>query len=65
MLFDIAYREDPLRREITFHRHGAQGHREVRGYAEALFFDAEVKQGILTIPAEHYRLSEGTEERDA
>lgn len=65
MLFDIAYREDSLRREITFHRHGAQGHREVRGYAEALFFDAEVKQGILTIPADRYRLLESTEERDA
>ena len=57
MLFDLAFREDAHRQELTFHRHGPQGERRVRvasGYAEALFFSARLEQGILQVPPEKY-----------
>ena len=64
-LFDIAYREDPNRKELTFHRHGPQGTRDVAGYAEAIFFPARLEGGVLQVPpglyGELYRL----EGRDA
>lgn len=54
MLFDIAYREDPSRQELTFHRHGHQGVWKVAGYTEALFFPAALKGGVLQVPPELY-----------
>lgn len=61
MLFDIAFVEDPNRPELEFKRPGRQG--TVKGYARALFFFAEVKEGWLHIPPEKYlelyRLEEG------
>jgi CRISPR-associated protein Cas5d len=65
MLFDIAYREAPARPEIAFNRHSGQGRREVQGYAEALFFDAHVQRGILTVPTELYQQLYALEEGDA
>jgi CRISPR-associated protein Cas5d len=54
MLFDLAFREDAQRQELTFHRHGPEGAREASGYAEALFFQARFEQGILKVPPEKY-----------
>lgn len=52
MLFDIAYVEDPKRAEIEFKRPGRA--ELVKGYAQALFFDAHVRAGWLEVPAEKY-----------
>ena len=61
MLFDIAFIEDPNRAELEFKRPGRA--EPVKGYAMALFFEAEVKSGWLAIPPEKYlelyRLEEG------
>ena len=61
MLFDIAFVEDPNRAELEFKRPGRP--EPVKGYAKALFFEAEVKDGWLAIPREKYlelyRLEEG------
>ncbi|MGI6557522.1 MAG: type I-C CRISPR-associated protein Cas5c [Limnochordia bacterium] len=55
MLLDIAFVPSKKRREMSFGRHGPEGRQIVHGYAEALFFDAELKQGWLHVPAERYR----------
>jgi len=55
LLFDIAYRENDERKEIDFHRHNGEERRVARGYAHALFFDAAIKDNVLTIPREKYR----------
>ncbi len=64
-LFDIAYREDPKRTELTFRRHGRPGTREAAGYAEALFFIAMLRGGVLKVPQELYRELYHMEGRDA
>lgn len=64
-LFDIAYREDANRREVTFHEHGPEGAREVAGYAEALFFQAKLEGGVLRVPPELYQDLYRLEGRDA
>lgn len=55
MLFDIAYRASTGRGELSFYRHGAEGKRLVNGQTRALFFNADVRQGILIVPPEKYR----------
>jgi CRISPR-associated protein Cas5d len=55
MLFDIAYRQDDKRQEIAFHHHKGQGKEVVKGYAHALYFNAVVKDNVLTVPPEKYR----------
>jgi len=55
MLFDTAYRESDERKEIDFHRHKGEEKRVVRGYAHALFFDATIKDNVLTVPRDKYR----------
>ncbi|MCL6622559.1 MAG: type I-C CRISPR-associated protein Cas5c [Syntrophobacterales bacterium] len=55
MLFDLAFREDPQRGEMTFLRHGPHGAREVRGFAEALFFPARLIGGVLEVPPGMYQ----------
>lgn len=55
MLFDTAYRENDERKEIDFHRHKGEEKRVSRGYAHALFFDATVKDNVLTVPRVKYR----------
>jgi len=61
MLFDVAFIEDPQRAELAFRRPGRP--EPVKGYAQALFFDAQVRMGWLDVPAEKYhelyRLEEG------
>ncbi len=54
MLFDLAFREDAQRNELSFRRHGPEGGRKVSGYAEALFFFARLEQGILRVPQGKY-----------
>lgn len=55
MLFDIAYCPDPSRRELQFRRRQGNAWRVLWGYAEALFFRAEVRGGILAVPRELYQ----------
>jgi len=55
MLFDTAYRENDERKEIDFHRHKGEEKRVARGYAHALYFDATIKDNVLTVPREKYR----------
>lgn len=55
VLFDLAFREDARRKEMTFHRHGPDGARKATGYAEALFFPARLTNGVLKVPPEKYR----------
>jgi CRISPR-associated protein Cas5d len=55
MLFDMAYRESDERKEIDFHRHKSEEKRIARGYAHALFFDAIIKDNVLTVPRNKYR----------
>lgn len=55
MLFDLAFIEDNARSEMTFLRHGPQGSRVARGYAQSLFFNASLEQGWLHIPPEKYQ----------
>ena len=55
MLFDTAYRENDQRREIDFHRHKGEEKRVARGYAHALFFDATIKDNVLSVPRDKYR----------
>ncbi len=54
MLFDLAFREDDQRQEMTFLRHGREGTREAKGFAEALFFHARLTGGVLKVPQEKY-----------
>jgi len=55
MLFDIAYCESDARQDISFYRHEADGRRIARGYAEALFFPAEITSGKLIVQPELYQ----------
>lgn len=55
MLFDTAYRESDERKEMDFHRHKGEEKRVARGYAHALFFDAIIKDNVLTVPHDKYR----------
>ena len=55
MLFDIAFVEDETRPEMEFMKHSRSREKPVKGYAQALFFNAEVKDGVLKVPQEKYR----------
>jgi CRISPR-associated protein Cas5d len=65
MLFDIAYRPDPRRREIRFWKHDAEGRQEASGFTEALFFDAAIRGGVLNVPEAVYREKYEREQRRA
>lgn len=52
MLFDLAFIESSARREMTFKRPGRAA--PVSGYAQALYFDATVENGWLTVSRERY-----------
>ncbi|MDP2786592.1 MAG: type I-C CRISPR-associated protein Cas5c [Pseudomonadota bacterium] len=52
MLFDIAFVEDASRIEMEFKR--PKRNEPAKGYAQALFFDATVKEGWLEVPPEKY-----------
>ena len=54
MLFDLAFVEDAKRPEMAFAIHEAGRGIEVKGYAQALYFDAEVKEGVMKVPQEKY-----------
>ncbi|MDR2017379.1 MAG: type I-C CRISPR-associated protein Cas5c [Syntrophobacterales bacterium] len=53
MLFDIAFVKSVERVEMEFKRPGKES--PVGGYAQALFFSAEVKGGWLNVPKDRYR----------
>lgn len=52
MLLDIAYVEDAHRSDFTFKRPGKQD--PVKGYAQAVFFEARIVNGWLEVPKEKY-----------
>jgi len=54
MLFDMAFIEDKQRVELEFKR-ADQDKTTTGGYAQALFFDAQVKGGWLDIPPQKYQ----------
>ncbi|CAN5788509.1 type I-C CRISPR-associated protein Cas5c [soil metagenome] len=54
MLLDLAFVADTKRPEMAFAVHGSSGADENKGYAEALYFDAEVKEGVMKVPQEKY-----------
>jgi CRISPR-associated protein Cas5d len=53
MLFDIAFVENASRVEMEFKR--PKRDEPTKGYAQALFFDAAVREGWLEMPPEKYR----------
>jgi len=55
MLFDIAFVPSEERAELEFIRHGPEGPKLVKGYAQPLFFHAKVEKGWLRVPPEKYR----------
>jgi CRISPR-associated protein Cas5d len=61
MLFDLAFIESRARADLTFRRPARE--EVAAGFAQALFFDAEVKGGWMEVPAakyeELYRLESG------
>jgi CRISPR-associated protein Cas5d len=55
MLFDLVFKEDPKRKDLEFLKRDGNGKLcRVWGYAEALFFDARLEDGILKVPREKY-----------
>lgn len=65
MLLDLAFIEDKRRNEMAFMRHGEEGARRVEGYAQALFFNAEVENGRVNVPPEKYQELYALEARGA
>lgn len=65
MLFDIAFVEDAQRPEMAFVKHSSDGPQEVQGYAQALYFEAEVREGWMTVPQERYQDLYRLENHDA
>jgi CRISPR-associated protein Cas5d len=67
MLFDVAFVPDPSRKEdrLTFVRHSRAGRAVTDGYTQALFFQAELKRGVLTVPREKYAELYSLEHNDA
>lgn len=55
MLFDIAFCQSSIRKEMTFVDHSEGKANEVRGFHQPLYFDAELKNGILKVPMEMYK----------
>lgn len=54
MLFDIARVRDGERDDMSFYRHSADGAEEVDGFAQPIFFQAELEGGVLEVPEERY-----------
>lgn len=54
MLLDVAFVENKTRAEMEFHKHGDKGALRVKGYAQAVFFNAKVERGKLTALQEKY-----------
>lgn len=53
MLFDIAFIESSSRVELSFRR--PERNQPAKGYAQSLFFEANIKDGWLNIPNERYQ----------
>ena len=55
MLFDIVFKEDSVRRELEFVKRDSNGQiRFVSGYAEPVFFNCRLEEGILKVPRDKY-----------
>jgi CRISPR-associated protein Cas5d len=55
MLFDLAFVPGKKKGGLSFHQQDGEGKRIVDGTARAVFFDARVERGVLTVPQEPYR----------
>lgn len=64
MVFDIAYRTDG-NEELEFWRHRDGDRKRVQGRAEALYFDARLRDGVMSVPQEKYEELERLEGTDA
>lgn len=54
MLFDIAFITHRQRREMSFAAHASGDRATVDGYAQPLFFQADLRQGTVVVPREKY-----------
>lgn len=54
MLLDQAYVRDEEHHHLTFRYHGEQESHAVSGYKSPVYFQAEVKKGVLTVRSEDY-----------
>jgi CRISPR-associated protein Cas5d len=54
MLFDIAFVEDPHRKELQFMKRDGDGSTVAWGYAWPLFFNARLERGRMTVPKDKY-----------
>lgn len=61
MLFDIAFCQSSTRKEMTFVDHNDGKVNEVGGFHQPLYFNAELKNGILKVPVEMYKELYGLE----
>ncbi|MBW1950862.1 MAG: type I-C CRISPR-associated protein Cas5 [Deltaproteobacteria bacterium] len=55
MLFDLAFQENPDRKEMSFLKSVGNKQREVNGCALAIFFNASIENGRLIVPKEKYQ----------
>ncbi|SPJ15504.1 CRISPR-associated protein Cas5 [Syntrophobacter sp. SbD2] len=55
MLFDIVFQENPAREEMSFLRVQEGVKREAKGCALALFFNAVLVNGTMSVPREKYQ----------
>lgn len=53
LLFEIAFIESTVRDEMEFMKRGKE--KPVKGYAQALFYDAEIRGGWLEVPKGKYQ----------
>jgi CRISPR-associated protein Cas5d len=56
MLFDIGFiQQDSILKDfVYFRKHGSTGKKEVKGCRKALFFDALLDNGVLSVPQSRY-----------
>jgi CRISPR-associated protein Cas5d len=55
MLFDIAYCQSSKRTDMSFFSHKDNAAQVVYGFAQPLFFQAKVENGVLRVPLEKYK----------
>lgn len=65
MLFDIAFITHRQQREMSFATHASGDRASVGGYAQPLFFQADLRQGTLVVPREKYAELHELERSDA
>ncbi len=61
ILFDIAFCQSTLRKEMTFIEHQVGEAKEVWGFHQPLYFNAELNNGIMKVPLDKYKELYGLE----